>query len=54
MNPINRIAKLFVFIILSAIVLIAASSPLYAAKGRKISSKMKQTKLWQQVDESFI
>lgn len=54
MNPINRIAKLFVFIILAAIVLIAVSSPVSAAKGKKNRSQPEPAKLWRQVDESSV
>jgi len=51
MNPTSWIAKTFVFTILSAIVLIAATLPVNAAKGKKNQVKPKQTKLWQQVEE---
>ena len=54
MNPTNWIAKTFVFTILSAIVLIAATLPVNAAKGKKNQVKPKQTKLWQQIEDQII
>ena len=39
---------------LSAIVFIAAATPIYAAKGEKNSVQPKQTKLWQRIDESRV
>ena len=54
MNPINYITKLFAFIVLAAIVLITATLPVYAAKDKKNRRQSKQTKLWQQIDESRV
>ncbi len=54
MNPTNWIAKTFVFTILSAIVLIAATLPVNAAKVKKNPVKPKQTKLWQPIEDQII
>ncbi len=52
MNPTNYITKFFAFTMLTAIILVAAVSHINAAKGKNNSSKSKQTRLWQQIDES--
>lgn len=52
MNSVNSITKLFAFAILSAVVLVAATSHVYAAKGKKNRSKSQQAKLWRQIDEN--
>ena len=54
MNTIDFMTKLFAFAIMSAIVLIAATLPVHAAKGKKNCVKSNQTKLWQQIDESSL
>ncbi len=54
MNPINYISKFFVLAILCVIVLVAATSFVYAQRGKKNLSKPEQSKLWRQVDESSL
>ena len=54
MNTINSMTKLFAFTIVLAIVLLAATSHVYAAKSKKNRIKPEQSKLWQQVEESSL
>ncbi len=54
MNKTNYIAKTFAFVLLSIMILCVVTSSALAGNGNKKSSKTKQTKLWQQIDESSL
>jgi hypothetical protein len=54
MNKINYIAKLFAFNVLFAMIFCIATTNTFAGNGNKNSSKTKQAKLWQQIDESSL
>ena len=52
MKTINYTAKLFALTILSAIILFAANSMVFAGKGKMKQSKSQQPELWRQINES--
>ncbi len=54
MKTVNYAARKFALTMLSAIILVTATSMVFAGKGKMKQSKSQQSALWQQIDESSL